>query len=64
MLHATTRGSAYPHLGLSKLDASAVAFFDTKMVGDIMQHIGDYNRIQTFHDRLLLQHRHSHPCRS
>lgn len=25
-----------------------IAFFDSKMVGDIMQRIGDYNRIQTF----------------
>lgn len=29
-------------------DEASIAFFDSKMVGDIMQRIGDYNRIQTF----------------
>ncbi len=33
---------------LAKLMRLPIAFFDSKMVGDIMQRIGDYNRIQTF----------------
>lgn len=33
---------------LCKLMKLPIAFFDSKMVGDIMQRIGDYNRIQTF----------------
>lgn len=33
---------------LCKLMKLPIAFFDSRMVGDIMQRIGDYNRIQTF----------------
>ena len=33
---------------LSKLMRLPIAFFDSKMVGDIMQRIGDYDRIQSF----------------
>ena len=33
---------------LAKLMRLPIAFFDTKMIGDIMQRIGDHNRIQTF----------------
>lgn len=33
---------------LSKLMRLPIAFFDSKMVGDVMQRIGDHNRIQTF----------------
>ncbi len=49
MLHMTTRISiSLISDFLSKLMRLPIAFFDTKMVGDIMQRIGDYNRIQTF----------------
>lgn len=49
MLHITTRISiSLISDFLSKLMRLPIAFFDTKMVGDIMQRIGDYNRIQTF----------------
>jgi ATP-binding cassette subfamily B protein len=33
---------------LAKLMRLPIAFFDSKMVGDIMQRIGDYGRIQSF----------------
>ncbi len=33
---------------LSKLMRLPLRFFDTKMIGDIMQRIGDHNRIETF----------------
>jgi ATP-binding cassette subfamily B protein len=33
---------------LSKLMRLPIRFFDTKMVGDIMQRIGDHNRIESF----------------
>lgn len=49
MLHITTRVSiSLISDFLGKLMRLPIAFFDTKMVGDIMQRIGDYNRIQTF----------------
>lgn len=49
MLHTTTRVSVSLISDfLCKLMKLPIAFFDSKMVGDIMQRIGDYNRIQTF----------------
>lgn len=49
MLHMTTRISiSLISDFLSKLMRLPIAFFDTKMVGDIMQRIGDYDRIQSF----------------
>lgn len=49
MLHMATRISiSLISDFLSKLMRLPIAFFDSKMVGDIMQRIGDYNRIQSF----------------
>lgn len=49
MLHMTTRISiSLISDFLSKLMRLPIAFFDSKMVGDIMQRIGDYSRIQSF----------------
>jgi len=49
MLHMTTRVSISLISGfLGKLMRLPISFFDSKRVGDIMQRIGDYNRIQTF----------------
>ncbi len=49
MLHMTARISiSLISDFLAKLMRLPIAFFDSKMVGDIMQRIGDYNRIQTF----------------
>lgn len=49
MLHTTSRVSiSLISDFLCKLMKLPIAFFDSKMVGDIMQRIGDYNRIQTF----------------
>ena len=49
MLHTTSRVSiSLISDFLCKLMKLPIAFFDTKMVGDIMQRIGDYNRIQSF----------------
>lgn len=49
MLHVTTRISiSLISDFLAKLMRLPIAFFDSKMIGDIMQRIGDYNRIQTF----------------
>lgn len=49
MLHTTTRVSiSLISDFLCKLMKLPIAFFDSKMIGDIMQRIGDYNRIQTF----------------
>ena len=49
MLHMTTRISiSLISDFLAKLMRLPISFFDSKMVGDIMQRIGDYNRIQTF----------------
>lgn len=49
MLHTTSRVSiSLISDFLCNLMRLPIAFFDSKMVGDIMQRIGDYNRIQTF----------------
>ena len=49
MLHTTSRVSiSLISDFLLKLMKLPISFFDTKMVGDIMQRIGDYGRIQTF----------------
>ncbi len=49
MLHMTTRISiSLISNFLAKLMRLPISFFDSKMVGDIMQRIGDYNRIQSF----------------
>ena len=49
MLHTTTRVSiALISDFLCKLMKLPIAFFDTRKEGDIMQRIGDYNRIQDF----------------
>lgn len=49
MLHTTSRVSiSLISDFLCKLMKLPIAFFDSKMVGDIMQRIGDYSRIQTF----------------
>ncbi|MBX2964865.1 MAG: peptidase domain-containing ABC transporter [Cyclobacteriaceae bacterium] len=48
-LHVTTRVSIVLISSfLSKLMRLPISFFDIKVVGDIMQRIGDHNRIQTF----------------
>lgn len=49
MLHTTSRVSiSLISDFLCKLMKLPIAFFDSKMVGDIMQRIGDYGRIQSF----------------
>lgn len=49
MLHVSTRISiSLISDFLGKLMRLPIAYFDSKMVGDIMQRIEDYNRIQTF----------------
>lgn len=49
MLHVTTRISiSFISDFLNKLMRLPISFFDTKMVGDIMQRIGDNSRIQSF----------------
>lgn len=49
MLHVTTRISiSLISDFLAKLMRLPIAFFDSKMIGDIMQRIGDYGRIQSF----------------
>lgn len=49
MLHVTTRISiSFISDFLNKLMRLPISFFDTKMVGDIMQRIGDNTRIQNF----------------
>lgn len=49
MLHVTTRVSISLIAGfLTKLMKLPISFFDIKMVGDIMQRIGDHSRIQSF----------------
>jgi ATP-binding cassette subfamily B protein len=49
MLHVTTRISISLITDfLIKLMKLPIAFFDTKMVGDIMQRINDHSRIQSF----------------
>lgn len=55
MLHMTTRISiSLISDFLAKLMRLPIAFFDSKMVGDIMQRIGDCNRIQSFLTNSLL----------
>lgn len=55
MLHMTTRiGISLISDFLAKLMRLPIAFFDARMVGDIMQRIGDYNRIQVFISGTLL----------
>ena len=55
MLHMTTRiGISRISDFLCKLMRLPIAFFDSKMVGDIIQRIGDYNRIQVFISGTLL----------
>lgn len=49
ILHITTRVSiSLISDFLAKLMKLPIAFFDSKMVGDIMQRIGDHSRIQSF----------------
>lgn len=49
MLHITTRlGITFISDFLDKLMRLPIAFFDSKRIGDIMQRIGDYNRVQSF----------------
>lgn len=49
MLHMTTRISiSLISDFLAKLMRLPISFFDSKMLGDIMQRIDDYNRIQSF----------------
>lgn len=49
MLHVTTRISiSLISDFLGKLMRLPIAYFDSKMVGDIMQRIGDHSRIQSF----------------
>lgn len=49
MLHVTTRISiSLISDFLIKLMRLPISFFDTKMIGDIMQRIGDHGRIQSF----------------
>lgn len=49
MLHTTSRVSiSLISDFLCKLMKLPISFFDSRMVGDIMQRIGDYNRIQSF----------------
>lgn len=55
MLHMNTRVSiSLISDFLAKLMRLPIAFFDSKMVGDIMQRIGDHSRIQTFLTSSLL----------
>lgn len=55
MLHMTTRISiSLISDFLAKLMRLPISFFDSKMVGDIMQRIGDYNRIKSFLTSSLL----------
>ena len=49
MLHVTTRVSiSLISDFLIKLMKLPISFFDVKLIGDIMQRIGDHNRIQSF----------------
>jgi len=55
MLHITTRISiSLISDFLIKLMKLPIAFFDTKMIGDIMQRIGDHSRIQSFLTKSLI----------
>jgi ATP-binding cassette, subfamily B, bacterial len=56
MLHITTRISiSLISDFLIKLMKLPISFFDTKMIGDIMQRIGDHGRIQTFLTNSLVE---------
>jgi ATP-binding cassette subfamily B protein len=55
MLHVTTRVSiSLISDFLIKLMKLPMAFFDSKMIGDIMQRIGDHSRIQSFLTKSLI----------
>lgn len=55
MLHVTTRVSiSLISDFLIKLMKLPISFFDTKMIGDIMQRMGDHSRIQSFLTRSLI----------
>lgn len=55
MLHVTTRVSiSLISDFLIKLMKLPMAFFDIKMIGDIMQRIGDHSRIQSFLTKSLI----------
>ena len=55
MLHVTTRVSiSLISDFLIKLMKLPMSFFDIKMIGDIMQRIGDHTRIQTFLTKSLI----------
>lgn len=55
MLHVTTRVSiSLISDFLIKLMKLPMSFFDTKMIGDIMQRIGDHSRIQSFLTKSLI----------
>jgi ATP-binding cassette subfamily B protein len=55
MLHVTTRVSiSLISDYLIKLMKLPLAFFDAKMIGDIMQRIGDHSRIQSFLTQSLI----------
>jgi len=55
MLHVTTRISISLITDfLIKLMKLPIAFFDSKVIGDIMQRIQDHNRIQTFLTKSLI----------
>ena len=54
-LHVTTRVSiSLISNFLAKLMRLPIAYFDVKMIGDIMQRIGDHNRIQSFLTKSLI----------
>lgn len=54
-LHVTTRVSISLIANfLAKLMRLPIAFFDAKMIGDIMQRISDHNRIQSFLTKSLI----------
>jgi ATP-binding cassette, subfamily B, bacterial len=56
MLHVTSRVSiSLISDFLIKLMKLPISFFDTKMVGDIMQRIGDHSRIQSFLTNSLIE---------
>ena len=49
MLHVTTRiGITYISDFIGKMMRLPIAFFDSKNIGDILQRIKDFNRVQTF----------------
>ena len=49
MLHVTTRiGITYISDFIGKMMRLSISFFDSKNIGDILQRIKDFNRVQTF----------------